>query len=142
MVKHVHPLTRDGQKHPFPLLIHVAFARLGEVEKVLLVARFATHKFLMSVHAVVGLKLFATCVAVKHMITALLIHVLVNVSKPSKTLSQKLQGQTLYLSSRSQALGHSTCSEGVSSPTLFLSSNIMNSPQNMSLTPASPIASR
>ena len=115
----VHPLTGDGQKHPLPLLLPVALARLEEVEKVLLVARLATHKFLLSVQAVVGLKLFATSVAVKHMTTALLNHVLVNVGNYSKTLSQTFQGPTKYISfalylcgspasSSSQALGHST----------------------------------
>ena len=68
MVKHVEHLPGDGQKRPLSLLLPGSLAGLGEVAKVLpAVARLATHKFLVSVHAVVGLKLLGTTVAVKHM---------------------------------------------------------------------------
>ena len=54
MAKHIDHLPGDGQKHPLPFLLPVALARLGEVTKVLSLARLATHKFLVSVHAVVS----------------------------------------------------------------------------------------
>ena len=41
----------------------VVLAPHGEVEKALPVVRFATHKLLVSVDAVVGLELFATTLA-------------------------------------------------------------------------------
>ena len=54
MVKHVDHLPGDGQKHPLPIFLPVALARLGEVTKVLSLARLATDKFFVSVHAVVS----------------------------------------------------------------------------------------
>ena len=54
MVRHVDHLLGDDQKHPLPFFLPVALAGLGEVTKVLLVAMHATHKFHVSVNAVVG----------------------------------------------------------------------------------------
>ena len=47
----------------------MALALLGEVAKVLPVARPARHNLLVSIHAVVGLILFVTTLADKHMAT-------------------------------------------------------------------------
>ena len=85
MVKNVCPLPGEGQNHPLPLLLPhhlqleddfhdgglhlVALALLGEVAKVLPVARPARHNLLVSIHAVVGLILFVTTLADKHMAT-------------------------------------------------------------------------
>ena len=85
MVKNVDPLPGEGQKHPLPLLLPhhlqlednfhdgglhlVALALLGEVAKVLPVARPAQHNLLVSIHAVGGLLLFVTTLAAKHMAT-------------------------------------------------------------------------
>ena len=124
MVKHVDPLPGYGQKRPLPLLLTSALARLGEVAKVLPVARLATHKFLVSVHAGVGLKLLAKTIAVIHKATALPNLVLV------KSLSQKLHGQTF-----SVFFGLYLCASPAPS-------NIMNSPTNIPLTHAGPVASR
>ena len=44
----------------------VVIAPHGEVAKALPVARLATHKLLVSVHAIVGLELLATTLADKH----------------------------------------------------------------------------
>ena len=49
----------------------VVFALHGEVAKALPVVRLATHKLLLSVDAVVGVKLIATTFAGKHMTTVL-----------------------------------------------------------------------
>ena len=84
----------------------------------------STHKFLVSIYIVVGLKLFATNVVVKHMPIALTNIVIVSVGKDAKVFSQKLHGQAfclslvLYLcaspdSSSSQTSGHSSCREDV-----------------------------
>ena len=100
----------------------MALAGLREITKVLPVARLSRHKFLVSVHVVVGLKLLATTIAVTHRATVLPNLVLVSVGKDLKALSQTLQGQTfsvsfvLYLCaspapSRSQTSGHSICRE-------------------------------
>ena len=77
----------------------------------------------MYVHVAVGLKLFATTVAVKHMAIAGTNLVLVSVGKDVKVLSQTLHGQTFLSvalnlcaspdSSSSQTSGHSTCREDV-----------------------------
>ena len=85
----------------------------------------STHKFLVSVHIFVGLKLFATNVDVKYMAIALTNLVIVSVRKDAKVFSQTLYGQTffflsfaLYLcasldSSSSETSGHSSCREDV-----------------------------
>ena len=52
-------------------------ALLGEVAKVLPVARLSTHNLLVYVNVVVGLELFVTTLADKHMATVLPILVLV-----------------------------------------------------------------
>ena len=49
----------------------VVFAPHGEVAKTLPVVRLFTHKLIMSVDAVVGVELFATSLAGKHMATVL-----------------------------------------------------------------------
>ena len=54
----------------------------------------STHKFVGSVHIVVGLKLFSTNVVVKHMAIALTNLVIVSVGKDTKFVSQTLHGQT------------------------------------------------
>ena len=88
------------------------------------VVRLATRQFFcVFIHTVDGLKLLAPITAVKHIATVLPNLVLVSVCKAIKTLSQKLQGQTLspfllYLCASpaprsNQALCHSICKEGV-----------------------------
>ena len=122
MVKHVDHLPDDSQKHPLLFLLPVALARLGEVTKVLSLARRAIHKFLVSVHAVVSPSLLATIIAVKHKTTVLQNCVLVSVGKDLKALSQTLQCQTFSVSfvlflcaspapSSSQTSSHSICRE-------------------------------
>ena len=102
MVKYVDHLPGDGQKR-------LAFARLGEVEKVFLMVRLTTCKLLLSVHNVVGLKLLATAIGVKHRASVLPNLVLVSVGKNLKALSQTLQVQTfsvyfvLYLCASQQS---------------------------------------
>ena len=49
----------------------VVLAPHGEVAKSLPAARIATHKLLVSVHAVVGLESFTTTIGNKHMATVL-----------------------------------------------------------------------
>ena len=49
----------------------VILAPLGEVEKVLSLARLVTHKLPVFVHTVVGFKLLATTIADEHMVTVL-----------------------------------------------------------------------
>ena len=84
----------------------------------------STHKFLVSVHIVLGLKLFATTVVVLHMAIALTNLVIVSVGKDVKVFLQKLHGRTYFLtlefylcgspdSSSSQTSGHSSCREDV-----------------------------
>ena len=58
----------DGGFHPV--------AQLGEVAKVLPLARLSTHNRLVFVNVVVGLKLFVTTLADKHLATVLPILVL------------------------------------------------------------------
>ena len=55
-------------------------------------AGLATQKFLLPVHAVIGLKHFATTVAVKHIPTALPNLVLVSVGKDLKNLVTYITG--------------------------------------------------
>ena len=52
------------------------------------------HKYSVSVHVVVGLKLFATIVSVNDVAIVWTILVLVSISKDVLTLSPTLQGQT------------------------------------------------
>ena len=84
----------------------------------------STHKFLVSVHIVLGLKLFATTILVLHMAIALTNLVIVSVGKDVKVFLQTLHGQINFLtlefylcgspdSSSSQTSGHSSCREDV-----------------------------
>ena len=56
----------------------------------------STHKFLVSVHIVLGLKLFAKTVVVLHMAIALTNFVIVSVDKDVKVFSQTLHCQTFF----------------------------------------------
>ena len=85
----------------------------------------STHKFLVTLHIVVGPQLFATTVVVKHMAIALKNLVILSVGKDVKFFSQTLHGQTFFSltfefclcgspdSSSSQTSGHSSCREDV-----------------------------
>ena len=62
----------------------------GEVAKTLPVVRLATHKLVVSLDAVVGVKLFATTIADKHMATVLPDYVLAWHLQRLEALSQTL----------------------------------------------------
>ena len=109
----------------------MVLAPYGEVPKTLPVMRFATHKLIMSVDAVVGVELLATTLAGKHLATVL----------PNFVLASHLQRLENFVTDITEVNPFSLL-RFVPPPTLIPSSNNMNFLTNLPSTPAGPGASR
>ena len=125
-------LVLSSSPHTFRLRIIslVVLAPHGEAAKTLPVVRLATKKLIVSVEAVVGVELFATTLAGKHMATLL-----------QKNLSgrhlQRLEGFVTEITGVNPL--YLLC---FVPPTLIPSSNNMISLTNLPSTPAGPGTSR